>query len=441
MDLQRASGAQGASPTGLAKAWGLVCVLAVLNTLATIDRNVIVLLLRPIQSSLVLTATQVSFAVGTSFAIASLAAGLVAGWMADRLDRRWVIASAVLLWSTFAMFTGTAGSFLALLFLRGGVGLTEGLLPAAGYSLMRDRIAPSHQARAFSVFSMGPLVGSGLAFIIGGALIGLVARWNPSRLLLLGPLPQWGIVLLLVGLPGLVLAAAPLLFAPDRRARRSAIQNRRDPGFWAEVRQNRRPYAWLATLGVAHAMLTGSLNFWVPTLLDAKFHLTPPQIGLVLGPLLLVLGPVGLYAAGLATDRLEAAGRSGPGVIALLVATGLFVFAVIHPLAPTPTMFWIFQGALILFATTYLVLTSMVVAQLASPSTMGRTLAIFLVVYGVLGGGLAPISTALAIDHLFAGFAHPIPMAMSIVHGLYGLLGIAGALGLYAALRQTGQPS
>jgi MFS transporter, Spinster family, sphingosine-1-phosphate transporter len=422
-----------------ARGWWLLISLTLLNTLATIDRNVVVLMLRPIQTSLDLTATQATLAIGTAFAVANLIAGLPAGWAADRFDRRRVISAAVALWSGFAMLTGAAGSFASLFAARAGVGLTEGLLPPAGYSLLRDRIPPSRQARAFGVFSMAPLVGTGLAFILGGALIQLVSRWRYADLPVIGGLPPWGLTIFIIGAIGLPLALIPLTFSRDRGAHKRGGPSNSE--VFKEMRRDRGVYLPLGLLGIAHAMLTGSLNFWVPAMLDVKFHLTPVQIGSVLGPLLLVMGPIGLYAAGFAIDRLDARRRGGPGVVAIAVACGLVVCAAFQPLAPTPLSFWIWQGALLMFATTYLVITSTIVARTASQAATGRILSVLLVAYGVMGGGLAPIITALAVDHLFSGSAHPIPYAMSAVHFACGVVGVVGAVWLHRVTRSKGTRS
>jgi MFS transporter, Spinster family, sphingosine-1-phosphate transporter len=416
-----------------AHGWWLLISLTTLNTLATIDRNILVLLLRPIQTSLDLTATQATLAIGTSFAVANLLAGLPAGWAADRFDRRKVISAAVALWSGFAMLTGLATSFAALFTFRAGVGLTEGLLPPAGYSLLRDRIPPTRQARAFGVFSMAPLVGTGLAFILGGALIQFVSHWDYSELPVLGALAPWGMTIFILGAIGLPLALIPMTFRRDRGATAQLGLSTR--AVFQEMARDRGVYLPLALFGIAHAMLTGSLNFWVPAMLDAKFHLSPVQIGSVLGPLLLIVGPVGLYGAGLSIDKLDARRGGGPGVVAIGVAVGLLICAAVHPLAPTPLTFWALQGTLLLFATTYLVITSTIVARTASPHATGRVLSVLLVAYGVMGGGLAPIATAIAADHLFSATAHPIPYAMSAVHAVYGVLGVASALWLWLTSR------
>lgn len=192
----------------------------------------------------------------------------------------------------------------------------------------------------------------------------------------------------------------------------------------------------LAGFSVAHVMLTNSLNLWVPPLLNLRFGLTPAQMGFPLGMLLLISGPIGLIAAGYLIDKLDAAGRYGSAITAILVSVPLALLAVVHALVPTLEQFWIVQGSLLLFATTYLVVTSTVIARIAPSAMMGRLIALYLVIQGVLGIGIAPTLTALVVEHVFVGTAQPIPTSMATVHGLYGLIGLVFAFFLYLGFRR-----
>jgi len=70
--------------------------------------------------------------------------------------------------------------------------------------------------RALAVLQFGFIFGTGLASIVGGALLGHVAIWEPSRV---GPIliRNWQWVLIMIGVPGLLIALALLLVKEPRR--------------------------------------------------------------------------------------------------------------------------------------------------------------------------------------------------------------------------------
>lgn len=114
----------------------------------------------------------------------------------------------------------------------------------------------------------------------------------------------------------------------------------------------------------------------------------------------------------------------------------LGLLGIVHALVPTLNQFWAVQGSLLLFASAYLVVTSTVVARLAPSAMMGRLIALYLVVQGVLGIGVAPTLTALTVEHVFVGTDQPIPISMATVHGLYGLLGFICAVLMLMGFRR-----
>ena len=110
-----------------ARPWLLVGCLTVTSMLALIDKNVITLMVGGVKTSFGLSDTQVGLVVGVAFALANLAISLPAGWLADRGDRRAIVACGVVIWSIMAATCGAANGFLQLFLARAGVGIGEGL--------------------------------------------------------------------------------------------------------------------------------------------------------------------------------------------------------------------------------------------------------------------------------------------------------------------------
>lgn len=411
--------------------WWLVGVLTIASMLAYIDKNIVSLMVIAIQKDLELRPAQVTLALGTAFAIANILISIPAGWLADRVQRRWIVATAIMLWSVMAIACGNVVGFASLLLARAGVGLAEGLLPPACYSMIGEAVSPQRRARALGVFSMSNLVGTGLAFLGGGILLGLLSRIDTSALPLVGHLPPWGLALVITGATGFPLVLLVFLFRePERRA--SASQ--RQPS-WGEVMRalasQRGTLIPLAIFSVAHAMLTNSVNLWVAPLLIGRFGLAPAQIGMASGALLLTAGPIGLFAAGALIDRLNRKAGNGAQRVALIVAAIMLPCAILHGLAASQQVFWFWQAVLLLVATTYMLVTSSIITRELPPAMVGRAIAIFLLLQGLLGVGVAPTLTALAIETVFAGSSQPIGHAMALIHGLYAIIALGAAIALF----------
>lgn len=418
--------------------WRMVVTLTLLCTLAYIDKNVIVLMLKQIQSDLGLSAVQVSLAIGSAFAIANVLIGIPAGWIADRYNRKLVIWGAVSTWSAMTMLCGFATSFLMLFTVRAGVGLAEGMLPPSALSLIRDGVAPQRRARAFGTFTTAAVIGTGVAFLLGGALVDFVIKHPLHGVPILGEMPPWAVAVAMVGAAGLPLSL--LAFTIKDPGREAASDPRAQTTFkdtFVQFAAWRRIMIPLAVFSVTSAMLTNSVNLWFVSLLTSRFGLGPSEIGFTAGLQLILLGPVGMLGAGYLVDRLNFAGRPGAPVAALLASAGLLLSAPALPFAPTLWGAWASLGLVIVFGNIYQIVTSSIIAQTLTPRVTGKAIAVMLVMQGLIGVGIGPTITAFVSEHFFNSSPLPILMAMATVHTSLALVGIIAAIALY---RQSSSP-
>lgn len=412
--------------------WWLVAVLTWLSTLSYIDKNIVALMIAPIKSDLALSPTEVTIAIGSAFALANVLIVVPAGMLADRVDRRLIIWAAVTAWSIMTIACGAATGFWSLLLTRAGIGLAEGLLPPACYSLIRDRVSLSRRARALSIFSMGTLAGSGIAFLGGGLLLGFLSRSEMPAIPFLENVPPWGETLMLIGLTGFPLS---LLVFTLRDGQRSTSSVKRDlPGLAAIFREmglHRKTLSLLAVFSIANAMMANSNALWTVPLVEGRFGFPPSYIGAGIGLQLLTLGPIGLFAAGFIIDKLEPKTGRGTQTVALVVSLLLLVAYIMTPLASTITEFWFWQCLMVPISGIYFVVTANLVSRLLPANVTGRVIAFFLLLQGLIGVGLAPTLTALAIETVFASSDQPIAVAMSVIHGLYAAIAVMAAIFLF----------
>jgi len=419
----------------LPQSW-LVCCLTILSMLAMIDKYVLTLVVGSIKRDLGLTDTEIGLAIGIAFGIANALVGVPAGWLADRISRRKVIAGAVVLWSLLAASCGLANSFWQLFVARVGVGLGEGIIPPASYSLIRDGVDPKRRGRAFSAYAFAGSVGAGLSLLLGGALIAAISSSGIRELPLIGAVHPWQAALIVIGIAGVPMALLAYAFADPGRDRSESAQVATFAEMFGRMRPYRSPLLLLLGFSVSSAMLTASIASWLPAYLERGFGLTPQVIGPTLGVLLMLSAPTGLTIAGYGIDLASKRGQAGPALVAIVASCILVLTAILVPLVPSLPLLWGLEALLVFTSAVYLPVTSTVVARLMPSGAIGKTMSLFLLAQGICGAGVAPVIVPLVSAQLYHGHANGLGLALATIAAVYGCIAIVCAIGLYFSLQK-----
>jgi MFS family permease len=269
-------------------------MMLVMYTFNYLDRYVLTILLEPVKAELGASDTMMGFLVGPAFAILYTTLGIPIARLADRGNRRTIIAAGFALWSMFTAVSGAVRSTAELAVARVGVGIGEAAGAAPAHSLLSDYFPPEQRARALSVFQLGVYAGQMLGLVVGG--------------LLMAPL-GWRWTFAAVGLPGLALAL--LIQTSVREPVRAAFDRAHSasdtPATIPEVLRTLAglpSFRYLA-LGTGIASFAGTgYGFWVPTFFIRVHGLTGPEIGFQFGVPSAIAAAVGALAAGTLADRL-----------------------------------------------------------------------------------------------------------------------------------------
>ncbi len=318
------------------RGWLLVVLLALASIVSQFDRTVINLMVGPLKAEFALSDTQFGMLQSLAFGIFYVLACIPIGRLADNHSRKFIIATALGLWSLFAMASGLARSYAQLFLTRIGVAVGEASLTPAALSMLSDQFPPERLGRPVSGFLLSAPIGQGLAFIGGGSLL---AWLNTAPLLqtgLLAGYEPWQAAFLIVGAPGLLLVPLFLFFREPTRRGAGATEALSAGEVVAIVRSRRKALVPMFA-GFAMVLLVAySFAIWTPALLERTYGWGPAQIGLWYGLVLLVFGTTGVFAAGLLSDMLAARGHSDAP---LKVAAGGFlvcgVAGVAAPLMPS----------------------------------------------------------------------------------------------------------
>ena len=394
-----------------------LAVLVLLTMLSYVDRTIIQLLVEPIKADLGIDDIQFSLLTGLSFAVFYAVFGLPFGWLADRAPRRWIIFCGVIAWSIATAMCGLATSFAALFVARMGVGLGEATLSPVGYAIVGDTFPRRHVTLAIGILAAGTVVGVAVANIGGGLLI----EWANRTGGLFGLRP-WQTAIMLVALPGLLLA--PLVFVLPPQADRSTQQTADQvAGYGSWLRANLSHLAPM-TFGAAliYTLIFG-VTAWMPALLIREFAYTPAQVGGSLGLAFGVSGVVGFIGGGWIVDRLAEsrvahAHLTYIGIaMASLAAVGVFAFAL------ATTSFQILLCIAVMSLLSPVTAPAIAYVQMHTPAAYrGRTIALFLLVFNLFGMTVGPSAVAMVSQLLFDNAIRSGMTTVSLVCGIAGTI-------------------
>jgi len=390
-----------------------------------LDRSLVNVASLPIKHDLGLSDSQFGLLSGTGFVILYCLSGIPLGRLADRVDRRRMLAIGILFWSAMTAICGLAGSFPTFFAGRIGVGLGEACLVPAGMSLIGDVVNRERMGRAVAIFIMGATVGNATALIGGGYLLTRLSAAGPVLLPLAGLVAPWQMLFLIACLPGVLLAALMATLSEPDRAAPAAGSRSGLKAAWAHIATHRRSYGFLVAAACCNIVLAQAQSAWAPLFYVRHFGLAPGVSAVLVGTMFLLSAPTGQFAGGFLTDRLQARGRVGAQHTVMALCLGLALLPAL--VFCTTDRLWLSKLAYPAFtflvsAATPMGLTAL---QLLTPARhRGMTSALFLSIVTLIGVGLGPAAVGLLTDHLF-GDEQALGYSLLVV---ILLAGTAGAL-------------
>jgi MFS family permease len=293
--------------------WYVLAVLTGVYALNIADRFSVSTLLEPIREELKLSDGGIGALTGPVLGFFYVTVGLPIAALADRANRRNILAAALAVWSAMTMAFGLSRSALQLVLTRVGVGIGEAGGTPPSTSILADKFPPAQRPMALTVFALGACLGAWL----GSQVAGAVAERG-----------GWRAAFLVLGAPGLVLALIVRLTV--REPVRGALDAHAPPArssFADTLRFIRRQRsARHILIGAAVATLwSWGLIWWTPAFLERSHHLSVGEAGALLGPMHLIAGTASTLLAGWLVARPVAA---DPRYVVRLLAVAVAVCTV-----------------------------------------------------------------------------------------------------------------
>ena len=397
--------------------------------LSFVDRQILVLLVQPIKADLHISDTQMGLLLGFAFVMFYAFLSIPIARLADVHSRRLIIGCGVAVWSVMTALCGIAHNYWQLFIARMGVGAGEACNGPATFSIVADSFPPEKLAKATSVISSGFYIGSGAALIVGGAIIEAVTRLPNFVLPVIGEIRPWQATFLIVGLPGVLVAA--LMTTVHEPARRGMIQRAADaPAGRRQSLPLRDILQWLRDDwktylpmygGMALRALTGlGSSVWLPTFFIRTYGWSTAEVGLALGSIMLICSPAGLVTGGIIAEKLVNRGYDDANMRVTLISTIISVpLSVLFPLMPGPYL------ALAVYAVNNFLVSLSPGPQNAALQTVtpnqirAQATAMYLFLFNLIGFGLGPLVIAAFTDYLFHSEA-AIGYSISLSFAIFG---------------------
>jgi len=366
------------------------------------------LLMQSIKIDLGLSDTEVSLLVGFAAAAFNAVASLPISRLIDRFSRRLIIGVGLLAAGIGSALTGLASGFWQIFAARvfGGIG-GAGNGPAT-YSLLADYFPPARLPKAIAFMNFGFTSGTGLALLLGGTLIAALAQMPDPTLPLIGTVRPWQLVFLVMAIPDLILALLMLttVYEAPRRGRMLATagsSNRAVPirSVLDYLWQHRAAFGPMF-LGLALNWLAMGTLAWAAPFYERTYGWGPAQYGIIQGFVILLIAPMGLAFGGWLAEHWARRGRDDANLrVVVVAAIAHMPFAIAYALMPSPYLALACSSL-----SSVLVLIGAgpqnAALQTIVPNEMrGQVTALFLLLFTIIGGGIAPTVVALLTDYVF----------------------------------------
>ncbi len=390
-------------------AWLVLGLLTLIYISSFVDRQIIAVLAIRIKATFQLTNFQIGLLYGTAFSLIYAFSGIPMGRLADLYSRKKMIVAGLLVWSLATFVSGFATGLAFLISARIFVGIAEAALSPAVYSLLADYFKPSQRATVFSIYSSGIFLGVGFAFLIGG---NVAEAYN------------WRTSLMVVGLPGILLAAVSWFVikeiprgATDTTARYDIQQSL---GEVLHYILSKKTMLW-HFLGFSFLAFTGYTILTFVGIVLKEIHGAADLIP-AYGWFMFATG-ISVIASGKVADWLalhwDDSKRFVMGIVAGIACLPFYYYGLFAESAVTAL---VLIGIANIISSSYNGVAAALIQYLVKPNMRALAGGLYLFIISIIGFGIGPPLTGWLMDNIFTGAYGP-AKALMLVFTCCGILG------------------
>lgn len=404
------------------RAWYSLAVLTIVTLIAFVDRNVLVLQAEVIRKAMAISDVQLGLLQGTAAAAFAAAATFPLAWLADRFDRRLVLAGCALFWSLAVIGCGLAQTYPQLLLASALVGAGEAGLVPISYAIIPDIFGERQRPLANAVFAIASMSATSLALAVCGQVIGGVGALAVHLPPALAALAGWRLAFLAVALPAPLLLLLIASISSRKKVDAPVATTARAPtnALLPHVRANRATLAYF-TAGLFVAFFGfNAIGAWLPVIYQRQYGIAADKLGGMLGGIALIALVIGLPASIYGMRWAKARVGVGMNVRALWMncAAGIAAIAAMTLTTSAWQMLAVHGAYMTMLTATMLVFPGALQALAPAP-LRARTVAVLGMVSSA-GSAVAPPVTGFVSDHL-----HGLPNGLTVSAAIVAIPALA----------------
>jgi len=362
--------------------WYVLGLLAALNLCNYATRNVVVTMYPDLRASFGFDNAQLGW-MTSSFMFAHAIMNLPFGWLADRFDRRRVLAVGAAIWSVANLGSSVSGGFDMLVLSRVLAGVGSAACVPIANALLCDVFPEERKARTVAMLNVGLFIGGAVGIVLGER-VGF----------------PWAFTV--IAIPGLILAALMAVVDVPRQ-RQAVLATAQDMAIGSLVREARavlsiRTMRWMIAGAIGASFAAGGYLAWFADFLDIAKGFEPAEAMTILGVLGFTGGLSGVVVGAAVGDRLMRT-RSYGRLMAIAIGFALAVpCALVSIYVPRGLLFYVGSWALMFFISWYHGPMAAAVDDLVDDRRAALAQATFIFLMHLLGTASAPVLVGLLVD-------------------------------------------
>lgn len=370
--------------------WYTLGALTTMYVFSFIDRQILVILQESIKADLGLMDWHLGMLSGISFAIFYVVLGIPIARLADKGNRRNIVAIALATWSLMTAISGAAQNFTHLLLARIGVAVGEAGGSPPAHSMISDIFPPQQRATALSIYSMGINFGVLFGFIIGG--------WVNDFF-------GWRTVFFVIGVPGILWALVIRFSITEPRRGQSehvTVESVAPPikAVFALL-WSRKSFRHLSLAAALHAFVGYGVGQWIASFFIRTYALeSTGELATWLGLISGTAGAAGTFLGGYLCDRFGVKDKRWYVWLPAAATLAAVPFSLtVYLLNDYHTALWVYLVPVFLGAM-YLGPTIAMTHGIVSLRMRALASAILFFVLNLIGMGIGPLFTGILSDAL-----------------------------------------
>ena len=407
--------------------WYVAFVLLIGFTFSFIDRQVLNLLVVPIQNDLNITDTQISALQGLAFVLTYVGLCIPIGRLIDKSHRVTVMIIGLLIWSIATIACGFSKNYVSMFIARMGIGAGESTVHPGSISILGDYFDSNKIASPMSIYLLGPYLGAGIAMIFGAQVLDWTSQMDNVIIFpLIGEIAPWQLTFIAVGLPGILIAGLFLTIRePQRKIQES--ESIEVPSFSKVIQYIKNNWEVYGAIIIGNScliILLYGLQSWVPTMLLRVYEWDLVQSGRVYGSIAMLAGSAGVLSGPFVLRYMSKINVNAPHFKLAIIGITMATFSlVLLPFQSNVNIALVFVTMASFFVTLPLAGTSSAMVIVSPNRIRGVITGIYVVVTSVFGLVLGPFLVASSTDFIFQD-TNAVAKSLALVSVLVSPVGI-----------------